>query len=95
MAHWLPLLDKLKLHVQAWGATWLNLGGKVVLLKSILIILPNFQNSILLAPKTITLKIDGMLRRFLWEGGRKNERKLHLVSWDKIKKLILEGGLHI
>ena len=95
VAHWLPLLDKLKLWIHAWGATWLNLEWKVVLLKSVLTSLPIYQNSILLAPKSITIKIDTLLRRFLWEGRRKNERKLHLVSWDKIKKPSLEEGLHI
>ena len=60
VAHWMPLLDKLKLRIQAWEATWLNLVGKVVMLKSFLISLPIYQNSILLAPKTITLKIDGL-----------------------------------
>lgn len=80
LAHWLPLLDNLKLCIQAWGATWLNLTGKVVLLKSILTSLPIYQNLILLAPKTIVIKIDVVLRRLMWEGGRKNERKLHLVS---------------
>ena len=49
----------------------------------------------MLAPKTITLKIDGFLKRFMWEGRRKNSRKTHLISWDKIKNPILEGGLHI
>ena len=95
MAHWLTLLEKLKLCIQAWGATWLNLAGKMVLLKSVLNSLPIYQNSILLSPKSITLKIGGLLRIFLWQGGRKNERKIHLVSCDKIKKPILEGGLHI
>ena len=65
VAHWLPLLDKLKLCIRAWGETWLNLARKVVLLKLVLTSLPIYQNSILLAPKTMTLKIDGLLRIFL------------------------------
>jgi hypothetical protein len=95
VSHWLPLLEKLKLRILAWGGNCLNLVGKVVLLKSVLTSLPLFQNSILLAPKTINLKIDQMMRCFLWEGGRNNERKLHLINWDKIKKPLLEGGLQI
>jgi len=31
VAHWMSLLDKLKIRIQAWGATWLNIAGKVVL----------------------------------------------------------------
>ena len=78
--HGLPLLDKMKLKIHSWGANWLNLVGKVVLMKSVQTSLPLYQNSILLAPKLITLKIDGMMRQFLWEGGRNNEMKLHFVS---------------
>ena len=70
VAQWMPLLDKLKLRIQAWGASWLNNVGKVILLKSVLISLPLYQNSILLAPKTFISKVDGLLRRFLWEGGK-------------------------
>jgi len=95
VVHWLPLLDKLKNKIQAWGATWLNKAGKIVLINSVITSLPIYQCSVLLAPKTITNKIEEMLRRFLWEGGRNNEKKMHLVSWDKIKKPRLEGGLQI
>jgi hypothetical protein len=95
LIHWTPLLDKLKARIQSWGATWLNLAGKIVLLKSVLTSLPIYQNSIMLAPKSIINKIDTLLRIFLWEGGRQTERKLHLVSWEKLKKTILEGGLQI
>ena len=95
VAHWLPLLDKLKNKILAWGASWLNKAGKVILMNSILTSLPIFQCSVLLAPKTITNRINELLRRFLWEGGRNNEKKLHLVGWDKITRPKIEGGLQI
>ena len=91
----MPLLDKLKLIIQAWGASWLNNAGKIILMKSVLISLPAYQNSILLAPKIFISKVDGLLRRFLWEGGKNNEKRLHLVNWDHIKKPFLEGGLQM
>jgi hypothetical protein len=93
VSHWLPMVDKLKNKIQAWGANWLNKASKVVLMNSVITILPIYQCSVLLAPKTITNKIDELLRRFLWEGGKNCERKLHLVNWDKVKKPKLEGGL--
>ena len=95
VSHWLPLLDRLKNKIQAWGAKWLNRAGKVILMNSVLASLPIFQCSVLLAPKTITNKISELLRRFLWEGGRNNDKKLHLVSWDKVLKPKMEGGLQI
>jgi len=48
----------------------------------------------LLAPTTMIQKIDALFRRFLWDGGKKIGRKLHLVSWAKVAKPISEGGLH-
>jgi hypothetical protein len=73
VAHWTSILDKMKIRIQAWGANWLNIAGKVVLMKSVLISLSIYQNSILLAPKSFINKMEGMLRRFLWEGGKQNE----------------------
>ena len=64
-------------------------------MSSVLASIPIYQCSVLLAPKTITNKITELLRRFLWEGGRNNEKKLHLVSWDKVTKSKMEGGLQI
>jgi hypothetical protein len=49
---------------------------------------------LLLAPVSIIQKIEAMFRRFLWEGGKQSGRKLHLISWEKISKPILEGGLN-
>ena len=95
VAHWMSMLDKLKIRIQAWGAAWLNLAGKVTLLKSVLSSIPVYHNTILLPPKSFISKVDTLLRIFLWEGGKNNERRLHLVSWDKIKKPILEGGLQV
>lgn len=70
VAHWMPVINKLKLRIQAWGATWLNNAGKVILMKYVLISMPLYQHSILLAPKTFLSKMDSLLRRFLWEGGK-------------------------
>ena len=49
----------------------------------------------LLAPKGIVKDIDNLLRKFLWEGGRNTGRKMHLVSWEKVKGPKSEGGLNI
>jgi len=57
--------------------------------------MPIYQISILLAPKGILVKIEGLLRRFLWKGGKNNEKRLHLVGWGKVTKPIMEGGLQL
>jgi hypothetical protein len=92
-SQWLPLIDKLKERINSWGAKWLNLVGKVVLIKAVLASILIYQSSLLLAPATMIQKIDALFRRFLWEGGKKNGRKLHLISWVKVAKPISEGDL--
>ena len=77
---WLPLLDKMKAMILAWGGTWLNKVGKLILINSVLTSLPVFQTSILLAPRGIVRDIDNILRKFLWEGGRNEGKKMHLIS---------------
>ena len=32
---------------------------------------------------------------FLWQGGKGNHKKFHLVKWDIVKLPMAEGGLHI
>jgi hypothetical protein len=57
--------------------------------------IPIYQSSLLLAPATVIQKIEAFQRRFLWEGGRQAQRKLHLISWEKTSKPFLEGGLNL
>lgn len=52
----------------------------MVLLKSMLLSISIYQTSILLAPTSIIGKMDGLVRKFLWEGGKGNLNRLHMVS---------------
>ena len=67
----------------------------MILIKAVLSALPIFQCSLLLAPKYVTSQIAKLLRDFLWEGGKGNQKKMHLVSWEIIKRPISEGGSNI
>jgi hypothetical protein len=94
-SHWSLVVDKIKTRIQACGASWLNLAGKLVLLKLVLASIPIYQSSILLAPSGCISQIESLVRRFLWKGGQHNENKLPLVSWGKVTKPYTEGGLQI
>jgi hypothetical protein len=39
-SHWNLLIDKLKNKISSWGTSWLNLAGKVVLIKEVLVSIP-------------------------------------------------------
>ena len=93
---WNPLVEKIKKRILGWGATWLNLAGKLVLIKAILHSYLLYQCSFLLAPPKTIAMIEGLLRSFLWQGGKNGGgKKFALISWKKIKLPRMEGGLQI
>ena len=49
----------------------------------------------LLEPKSIMDQVSRLLKGFLWKGGKGNQDKFHLVSWDTIKILMIDGGLQV
>lgn len=92
---WNEAINNIKTKIATWGGQWLNYAGKLTLLKFVLSSVPIYQTSYLLASKTIIDQISQLLKSFLWQGGKRNEKKFHLVSWDKVKRTKLEGGLQI
>jgi hypothetical protein len=92
---WEGVLTKIKGKIDAWGGHWLTHGGKLTLIKAVISSLPIYQGSYLLAPKLIAGQINKLLRDFLWHGGKGNQCKFHLVSWDTVKWPLREGGLQI
>eukprot|EP00253_Pinus_taeda_P004415 PITA_04415 len=94
-ALWNGIISKMKKKIAAWGGHWLTKGGKVILIKSVLSAYPIFQAAFLLAPRKVMEQISKLLREFLWQGGKGNERRFHLVNWDVVKRTKEEGGLQI
>ena len=92
---WLEVISKIKEKIVSWGGQWLTKVGKLIPIKEVLSALPIFQPSLLLAPKTISDHISKLLQDFLRNGGKGNQNKVHLVSWDILKRPITEGGLQI
>ena len=77
-----------------WKAKSLSFGGKAVLVKSVMSIIPNhvIQGSTL--PVHLWEKLDKINRDFLW-GSTVEKRRIHLVGWDKLVKPKEEDGLGI
>jgi len=94
-ALWSGIISKMKNKIAAWGGYWLTKGGKVILIKSVLSAYPIFQTAFLLAPRNVMEQISKLLRDFLWQGGKGNEKRIHLVNWDVVRRTKEEGGLQI
>lgn len=91
---WLPLLEKFKSKIRSWGFNWLNLASKTVLIKAVLNSLPIYQAAVMMAPIGITRKMEEYIRNFFWKGGKANEKRILLISWDTISLPRMEGRLH-
>ena len=89
-------MDKIKKKITRWGTAWLNLAGRVVLIKVVLNSFLLYQWSLLLAPIKVINQIEILVRSFLWQGGNNDGgKKFALVSWRTIKLPKQQGGLKI
>ena len=93
---WNPIVEKIKNKISGWGTAWLNLAGKVVLIKAIMNSYMLYQCSLLLAPGKIINQIEALLKSFLWNGGNNGGgKKYALVRWKIVKLSRNGGGLQI
>eukprot|EP00253_Pinus_taeda_P035869 PITA_35869 len=92
---WEEVISKFKKNITGWGGYWLTTGGKLTLIRAVLSALPTYQASLMLAPKQISDQISSLMRNFLWNGGRGNDNRFHLINWETTKRPMEEGGLQI
>jgi hypothetical protein len=43
----------------------------------------------------ITEQLSKLIRNFLWQGGKGNQKNINLVSWDIVKRPLPKGGLQV
>ncbi|KAD2805669.1 hypothetical protein E3N88_39046 [Mikania micrantha] len=89
--HWQPVIDSFENRLSLWKAKHLSMGGRIVLLNSVLNSLPTYFFSIYKAPITVIERLDKIRRAFLWEGAEKHTK----IHWDKVVKPKKQGGLGI
>ncbi|XVF46862.1 hypothetical protein PTKIN_Ptkin03bG0062300 [Pterospermum kingtungense] len=89
-----PIMKKMHNRIAGWKTKLLSQVGKLTLLKSTLESIPLYALSCVKAPTNICRKIDQISRNFLW-GHEANQRKLHMISWNKLCKPKSRGGLGI
>jgi hypothetical protein len=70
------------------------MGGRIVLLKSVLSALPIYFLSFFKVPPGIISSIESLFKNFLW-GGSDEAKKIHWVKWERVCKPKEEGGLGI
>ncbi|PKU61331.1 Putative ribonuclease H protein [Dendrobium catenatum] len=91
MADFQDMLSNVMDKLNAWGKKNLSLGGKITLISSSLLSMPNFLVTHSLVPKKLLYEMEKLCRNFLWhKPGR--EHSMHYVAWEDLCKLRSMGG---
>jgi len=84
--------DKWVNRLLSWGHKYASLGGRIVLLNSVLNAIPIFYLSFLKIPAKVVKRVIQIQREFLWEGVRGGQ-KACWVNWRKVCQPRSKGGL--
>ena len=74
---------------------WLNLAGRVTLIKALLSALPIYQYAIIMASASAHKQMELIIRSFLWQGGKQDNKKFNLVRWEQVALPYEKGGITI
>lgn len=91
---WHPVVHKVRQRLSSWSSKHLSLGGRIVLIKSVLSALPIYFLSFFKAPTVIIHTLESLFKNFIW-GGCEGSKKISWVAWDKVCRKKEEGGLKI
>jgi hypothetical protein len=91
---WDSLVEHLRKRLCSWRNKYISLGGRIVLINSVLNAIPIFHLSFLKLPNKVRKKIVRIQREFLW-GGVKGGRKINWVKWSVVCREKSKGGLGV
>jgi hypothetical protein len=92
------LIHQEEKRLSRWKADTLSIGGRLVLLNSVLSSQPIYYMSVFFLPKRVISRLDKIRRRFLWHGHKESQgqsRPVHLVNWPVAIRNKELGGLGI
>jgi hypothetical protein len=85
------VLDRIKAKLNSWGNRYISLGGRIVLLNSVLNSVPIFYLSFLKMPVKVIKKVEAIQRNFLWGGVGGGRRFVGLVGGKFVNLEVEEG----
>jgi hypothetical protein len=81
IAEWKIVEERLQKRLSSWKGKLLSLGGRLVLINSVLTNMVLYMISFFLLPKGFLHKLDYSRSRFLWQGDSE-KKKYRLVKWS-------------
>lgn len=82
----------MKERLSGWKANLISQAGRVVLINSVLNTIPSHIMQCTYLPQSTCRALYRINHNFLW-GSSAQHRRMHMVAWDTVTKLIGEGGL--
>lgn len=89
------LVEKVRRKLSGWKKQSLSMAGRAVLIRSVLQSMPTFIMQTFFIPKSITSKLDSIMKNFLWRFDVDSQHHLHLISWKQVCQPKSEVGLGI
>ena len=91
---WQIIENRIEKKLSGWKGKLLSVGGRLVLINSVLSSLPMFMMSFFELPKGVLEKIDCLRSRFYWQNDQ-HKRKYRLAKWKILCQPKIQGGLGI
>ena len=89
------LLSKLRKKLAGWKLHLLSPGGRIQLIRHVLMSMPLHLLAVHEVPDTVLRSIRQICTSFLWDGKLEGPRRQRRVSWEKACRPLDEGGLGI
>ncbi|XP_062100071.1 uncharacterized protein LOC133805941 [Humulus lupulus] len=86
------LKDRILQRIQGWEGRFLSRAGKEILLKTVAQALPNYAMSVFLLPIGLSRDIERLMCKYWWRSSS-NKPKIHWMSWERMSKPKVMGGL--
>lgn len=89
---WKPLVDKIRLKLEAFEAEHISIAGRIVLLKAVLDSIPIYWLNLYKIPVAVINSIERLRRDFFWGHSNGKPKKIHLLHWDRVCASKQHGG---
>nr|XP_028957501.1 uncharacterized protein LOC114824514 [Malus domestica] len=86
------LMRILEGRINGWAEQFLSPAGKEVLIKAVVMALPNYAKLCFKLPVGLCREVESAISNFWWRGN-KDKGGMHWVSWQKMKRSKKTGGL--
>ena len=84
--------DRVWKKLQGWKGKMLSRAGKEILIKAVAQSIPTYTMSVFQLPVKLCEELQALCAQFWW-GQVGNERKIHWLSWEKLTRPKVDGGM--